>query len=69
MGSCLKSFVGDNSFIGSNCNLIAPVAVGANSYLAAGTTLTKDLNSQDFCIGRCRETVKEGGAKKYLGNP
>ena len=64
-----KSFVGDNSFIGSNCNLIAPVAVGANSYLAAGTTLTKDLNSQDFCIGRCRETVKEGGAKKYLGNP
>ena len=64
-----KSFVGDNSFIGSNCNLIAPVTVGAGSYIAAGTTLTKDLNSQDFCIGRCRETVKEGGAKKYLRKP
>ena len=64
-----KSKVGDNSFIGSNCNLIAPVTVGAGSYLAAGTTLTKDLNNQDFCIGRCRETVKEGGATKYLRKP
>ena len=61
-----QSFVGDDSFIGSNCNLIAPVAVGAGSYLAAGTTLTKDLQSGDFCIGRCRETIKEGRAKEYL---
>lgn len=61
-----KSFVGSSSFIGSNCNLIAPVSVGAGSFLAAGTTLTKDLQENDFCIGRCRETVKNGGAKKYL---
>ena len=61
-----KSLVGDNSFIGSNCNLIAPVTVGEGSYLAAGTTLTKNLRGGDFCIGRCRETIKEGGAKKYL---
>lgn len=61
-----KSVVGDRCFIGSNCNLIAPVSVGAGSYLAAGTTLTKNLNDNDFCVGRCRETIKEGGAKKYL---
>lgn len=61
-----KSKVEDRCFIGSNCNLIAPVTVGAGSYLAAGTTLTKNLNTKDFCIGRCRETVKEGGAEKYL---
>lgn len=61
-----KSKVGKGSFIGSNCNLIAPVEVGAGSYIAAGTTLTKSLNAGDFCIGRSRETVKEGGAKKYL---
>ncbi|MDE6411562.1 MAG: hypothetical protein K2L02_03380 [Clostridia bacterium] len=61
-----KSKVEDGCFIGSNCNLIAPVTVGAGSYLAAGTTLTKNLDTHDFCIGRCRETVKEGGAKKYL---
>ena len=61
-----KSVVGDHCFIGSNCNLIAPVRVGAGSYLAAGTTLTKNLAKDDFCIGRCRETIKEGGATKYL---
>ena len=61
-----KAVVGDNSFIGSNCNLIAPVTVGEGSFLAAGTTLTKNLQSGDFCIGRCRETIKEEGAKKYL---
>ena len=61
-----KSVVGSGSFIGSNCNLIAPVTVGEGSYLAAGTTLTKNLQDGDFCIGRCRETIKEGRAKKYL---
>ena len=61
-----KSVVKDNCFIGSNCNLIAPVTIGEGSYLAAGTTLTKDLMQDDFCIGRCRETIKDGGAKKYL---
>lgn len=62
-----KSCVGSGSFIGSNCNLIAPVSVGAGSFLAAGTTLTRNLGENDFCIGRSRETVKNGGAKKYLG--
>ena len=62
-----QSTVGDDSFIGSNCNLIAPVSVGEGSYLAAGTTLTKDLADGDFCIGRCRETIKERRAKNYLG--
>ena len=61
-----KSVVGDNCFIGSNCNLIAPVTVGEGSYLAAGTTLTQNLVEGDFCIGRCRETVKRCGAAKYL---
>lgn len=61
-----KSYVGDGSFIGSNCNLIAPVSVGAGCFVAAGTTLTRDLKEDDFCIGRSRESVKENGAKKYL---
>ncbi len=61
-----KTVIGDGSFIGSNCNLIAPVNVGKGVYLAAGTTLTHDLEKGDFCIGRSRESVKSGRAPAYL---
>ncbi len=61
-----RSTVGDGCFLGSNCNLIAPVTLKNGVFLAAGTTLTQDLNENDFCIGRCRATVKEGKGKKYL---
>lgn len=61
-----RSKVGNGCFLGSNCNLIAPVTLGDGVFLAAGTTLTKDLRDGDFCIGRCRETVKPQLAKKYL---
>ena len=61
-----RSKVGDGAFIGSNCNLIAPVRVGAGCYVAAGTTVTCDLAADDFCIGRARECVKPDRANKYL---
>ena len=58
--------MGDGAFLGSNCNLVAPVKVGAGSFVAAGTTLTRDLADGDFCIGRSRESIKRRGAEKYL---
>ncbi|MBE5738688.1 MAG: hypothetical protein E7354_03070 [Clostridiales bacterium] len=58
--------VGNNCFIGSNCNIIAPVNIKDNSYICAGTTLTIDTNEFDFVIGRCRETIKPNHAKKYF---
>ncbi len=61
-----KTKVGDNCFIGSNCNIIAPVSVADNSYICAGTTLTTDTKSGDFVIGRARETIKPNRASKYL---
>ena len=61
-----KTTVGDNAFIGCNCNLIAPVSVGKGAYIAAGATVTKDLPDDAFCIARSRETVYEGRATKYL---
>lgn len=60
-----KSVVGNDCFIGSNCNLIAPVTLHDHSFVAAGTTLTKDLAENDFCIGRVRETVKPNQGRKY----
>lgn len=61
-----KIVVGNNCFIGSNCNLIAPLSIADNTYICAGTTVTKDTKEYDFVIGRAKETVKENRAKKYL---
>lgn len=53
------SVVGENCFIGSNVNIVAPVNVADNSYICAGTTLTKDTSVGDFIIGRVKEEKKE----------
>ena len=57
--------VGDNVFIGSNCNLIAPLSIGCGVFIAAGSTVTKDLRDDTFCIARERETIKEGYKNLY----
>lgn len=61
-----RTVVKDNCFIGSNCNVIAPCTIEKNSYVCAGTTVTKDVNEGDFVIGRVRQEVKQNLAKKYL---
>lgn len=61
-----KIHIGDNVFIGSNCNLIAPLKIADNVYICAGTTVTQDLLEGDFVIGRVQPTVKHGRAKDYL---
>lgn len=62
-----RTTVEDNSFIGSNCNVIAPVHIKKGSYICAGTTITVDTQPDDFVIGRCRETIKNNRAHRYLG--
>lgn len=61
-----KSIVGKNCFIGSNSNIIAPVNIADNTYICAGTTLTKNTKKNDFVIGRTREIIKENRAQNYL---
>lgn len=56
--------IGDRSFIGCNVNLIAPVTVGEGAYIAAGTTVTKEVPADSLAIGRTEQTVKEGWAAK-----
>ena len=61
-----KTIVGDGCFIGSNCNIIAPVKIEDHSYICAGTTVTDDIKTDDFVIGRVRQEIKVGRAHKYL---
>lgn len=70
-----RSLVGNSVFIGSNSNVVAPVTIEDNAYIAAGTTVTVNLPKNCMCIGRSRETVKENRSKynkpqyikKYFG--
>lgn len=59
-----RSQVGDNSFIGCNSNLIAPVKISSNSYVAAGTTVTKDVPKGSLAVGRIKQENKLGWVKK-----
>lgn len=61
-----RTNVGKDCFIGCNVNLIAPVSVGDNSYVAAGSTVTSDVPENSLCIARSRQTVKQDweGIKK-----
>jgi bifunctional UDP-N-acetylglucosamine pyrophosphorylase/glucosamine-1-phosphate N-acetyltransferase len=54
--------VGDDSFIGCNTNMIAPVTVGKGSYIAAGSTITDDVPADSLAIARARQTNKDGWA-------
>lgn len=63
-----KTIVGDECFIGSNSNVIAPVTIDSKSYICAGTTITDNVNTDDFVIGRARQQVKEKRAHDYLKN-
>ncbi len=59
-----RTVVGKDVFVGCNVNLIAPVSVGDGAYVAAGSTVTEDVEGDALCVARCRQTVKPGWAKK-----
>ncbi|WP_277345888.1 bifunctional UDP-N-acetylglucosamine diphosphorylase/glucosamine-1-phosphate N-acetyltransferase GlmU [Paenibacillus sp. HB172176] len=56
--------IGDNAFIGSNVNLIAPVQVGDGAYVVAGSTVTQNVPAGDLAIARERQVNKSGYADK-----
>lgn len=56
--------VGDNAFIGCNSNLIAPVKIERNAYVAAGSTITDNVPEDALAIARARQTIKEEYGKK-----
>ncbi len=55
-----KTYIGANSFIGSNVNIIAPIKIGHNVVIAAGSTVTKDVPPYTFVIAREKEIHKVG---------
>jgi bifunctional UDP-N-acetylglucosamine pyrophosphorylase/glucosamine-1-phosphate N-acetyltransferase len=52
------------AFIGSNSTLVAPLTIGAGAYVAAGSVLTEDAPADALVLGRSRQVVKEGWARR-----
>lgn len=63
-----KTIVEDDCFIGCNTNLVAPVTVKKSAYVAAGSTITDDVQSGDLAIARARQVVKPDWAKDWVKN-
>ncbi len=58
-----KTNIGDNSFVGTNSSLVAPVTVGKNAYVGAGSTITKDIPDNALGVERAKQKNKENWSK------
>jgi bifunctional UDP-N-acetylglucosamine pyrophosphorylase/glucosamine-1-phosphate N-acetyltransferase len=56
--------IGDRVFVGSNTTLIAPVTVGDGAYVAAGSTVTRDVPAGALAVGRAQQVEKPGWAER-----
>lgn len=59
-----RTKIGNNVFVGSNVNFVAPVEISDGSLIAAGSTITKDVPKEALAIARERQINKEGWNKK-----
>ena len=59
-----RTVVGDTAFVGCNSNLVAPVSVGSGAYIAAGSTITKDVPDGALGVGRARQSNIAGWVEK-----
>jgi bifunctional N-acetylglucosamine-1-phosphate-uridyltransferase/glucosamine-1-phosphate-acetyltransferase GlmU-like protein len=54
-----QTIIEDDAFIGCNVNLVAPVTIREGAYVAAGSTITDEVDSNSLAIARCRQTQKK----------
>jgi bifunctional UDP-N-acetylglucosamine pyrophosphorylase/glucosamine-1-phosphate N-acetyltransferase len=59
-----RTVIGDKVFVGSDVQLVAPVTVGSNALIAAGTTVTRDVPPDSLAIARTPQVNKEGWVKR-----
>ena len=54
----------EGAFIGTNSSLVAPINIGKNAYVGAGSTITKDIPDDALGVARSKQTTKENWSKK-----
>ena len=59
-----RTTIGRNVFVGSDTQLVAPVAIGDGALIGAGSTITMDVPADALALSRAPQTLREGGASK-----
>ena len=60
-----KTVIGERAFIGSNSALVAPVTIGADAIVAAGSTVSRDVAPGELRMVRAEQLVKDGWADRF----
>lgn len=60
-----KTVIGERAFIGSNSALIAPVTIGPDAIVAAGSAVSRDVSAGELRMVRAPQLVKEGWADRF----
>ncbi len=60
-----QTVIGENAFIGSNSALIAPVTIGRDAIVAAGSAVSRDVGDGDLRMVRAEQLVKPGWADRF----
>ena len=64
-----KSIIEDDVFMGSDCQVVAPIRIGKGSYVASGSTVTESVEPGALAIARSRQVTKPGYAEKLRAVP
>jgi bifunctional UDP-N-acetylglucosamine pyrophosphorylase/glucosamine-1-phosphate N-acetyltransferase len=56
--------IGDRAFVGSNSTLVAPLEIGSESYIGAGSVITEAVPPEALGLGRSRQVIKKDWVRK-----
>lgn len=59
-----KTVIGDGVFVGSDVQFIAPVTIGSNAFIGAGSTITKDVPADSLALSRTPQSIVKGWVKR-----
>lgn len=60
-----RTIIGRNAFVGTHVTLVAPITVGDDALIAAGSPVTQDVPAGALAVARCKTTIKEAWAHRW----